>query len=272
MVKPSSSQVVAPASKAVQELVASVRSNVEVIRDALKVPASDDSHAVVSELMLEVKQSQEKLQKKASELAESGQFDNTNEIFEAIDQVTQLEPEFENWSKRLGPVADEADQIGANIHVDENVDTDKPKKKRKKKRKEQNVEENVGGGWEAFPAPPGASGSSWPASSVNPTFPTADQQVSMTPLEREEEPRKSSSIKLTEAPQVTFEAVPPPAAAGPAKGRITLGMTWDMIGPLLGDPGSTDEARKLRLAELIKEAIASECGISQSRINITRIS
>lgn len=272
MVKPSSSQGTAPASRAVQELVASVRSNVEVIRDALKVPASDDSHAVVSELMLEVKQSQDKLQKKASELAESGLFDNTNEIFEAIDQVTQLEPEFENWSKRLGPVPDEADQIGANIHVEESPETDKPKKKKKKKRKEQNAEENVGGGWEAFPAPPGASGSSWPASSVNPTFPTADPQGSIKPGEQGQQPRTKSSPKVAEAPQVRFETVPAPVASGPARGRITLGMTWDMIGPLLGDPGSTDEARKLRLGDLIKEAIASECGISQSRINITRIS
>ena len=247
MVKPSSQQ----SSKAVQELVASVRSNVEVIRDAIKSPATEDSHAVVSDLMLEVKQSQDKLQKKATELADSGEFDDTNEIFEAIDQVTQLEPEYENWSKQIsvpGSGPPNADQIGASIHVEEDSGV-KQKKKKKKKRKD-TIEETAaaggfeattsgGGGWEAFPAPPG--GSSWP--------PAADPPV---------------------VAESTFESIPKMTTC--ARGRITLGMTWDMIGPLLGDPGSSDEERKRRLGELMKEAIASECGISQSRINITQIS
>ena len=255
MVKPGSSQQ----SKAVQELVASVRSNVEVIRDALKAPATEDSHAVVSDLMLEVKQSQDKLQKKAAELADTGEFDNTNEIFEAIDQVTQLEPEYENWSKQISAPdsgAPNADLIGSSIHVEEDFADSgtKQKKKKKKKRKENLVAESSGhdaatsgGGWEAFPPPPGAaSGSSWPATQSVPA-PVVVENAEQTP-------------------------VPVSAKPSSAKGRITLGMTWDMIGPLLGDPGSSDEERKARLGELMKEAIASECGISQSRINIIQIS
>ena len=84
---------------AIQELVASVRSNVEVVRDAMKEPVTEDSHAIVSDLMLDIKQSQDMLQKRAGELAESGQFDKTNEIFETIDLVTNLEPEYERWSR-----------------------------------------------------------------------------------------------------------------------------------------------------------------------------
>jgi hypothetical protein len=253
MVKPGSSQQ----SKAVQELVASVRSNVEVIKDALKAPATEDSHAVVSDLMLEVKQSQDKLQKKAEELADTGEFDNTNEIFEAIDQVTQLEPEYENWSKLISAPdsgAPNADMIGSSIHVEEEaVDTGIKQKKKKKKKRKDNIESsgfdaaNSGGGWEAFPPPPGAaSGSSWPVTQSVPVPVVVD----------------------------SAEQTPEPVSAQPssAKGRITLGMTWDMIGPLLGDPGSSDEERKARLGELMKEAIASECGISQSRINIIQIS
>ena len=255
MVKPSQSQ---QSSKAVQELVASVRSNVEVIRDALKAPATEDSHAVVSDLMLEVKQSQDKLQKKAGELAESGQFDNTNEIFEAIDQVTQLEPEYENWSKNVsGPASGvpEADQIGSSIHVEGEEEPVRLKKKKKKKRKDSMPAESSGG-WEAFPPPPGAaSGSSWPSQAVI-----------------EESAPQQTSVRFAEPVEVAQEPIMPPIVAGPVKARITLGMTWDMIGPLLGDPGSSDDERRKRLAELMREALAAECGISQSRINITRIS
>jgi hypothetical protein len=257
MVKPSQSQ---QSSKAVQELVASVRSNVDVIRDALKGPATEDSHAVVSDLMLEVKQSQEKLQKKAAELADSGEFDNTNEIFEAIDQVTQLEPEYDSWSRNVSgrvPDAPDADQIGSSIHVEENGDVTKVKKKKKKKRKE-SLPAEASGGWEAFPPPPGeTTASAWPSQSAPqepaPTMP-APQSVRF------------------EEPVIATDPVTQTNPSAPARGRITLGMTWDMLGPLLGDPGSSDDERKKRLAELMKEAIATECGISQTRINITRIS
>ena len=238
-------------SRAVQELVASVKSNVEVIRDALKPPATEDSHAVVSELMLELKQSQDKLQKKATELAESGQFDNTNEIFEAIDLVTQLEPEYESWSK---PGATPEDMIGSNIHVDEPT-LDKPKKKKKKKRKESaGITDDSAGGWEAFPVPPTASGATWPTTAPEVA---GDDLSSRRPL---------TSVRFSEAGPDIVE----PASS--ANGRITLGMNWETIGPLLGDPGSTDEERRNRLSEIIREALASECGISESRINIRRIS
>lgn len=260
MVKPSASQ----SSKAVQELAASVRSNVEVIRDALKAPATEDSHAVVSDLMLEVKQSQEKLQKKAAELAETGEFDNTNEIFEAIDQVTQLEPEFDNWSKNVAHQDVPADQIGSTIHVEEPEEPARMKKKKKKKRKESMPPESSGG-WEAFPPP---SGTSWPSQA-----PVVEQQpTQQTQSVGFSEPgpaiQQTQSVRFNEPEKIPVNLSP----SGPAKGRITLGMTWDMIGPLLGDPGSSDEERRRRLADLMKEAIAAECGINQARINITRIS
>ena len=150
--------MVKPSSKAVEELVSSVRSNVEVVRDALKAPATEESHAIVQDMMLDLKQSQEKLQKKAAELAESGQFESTNEIFEAIDQVTHLEPEFGAWSKSVSHHNDDQ-QIGASIHVEESPrdgDERKTKKKKKKKKKEEEgmtsresapVAESAGG-WE----------------------------------------------------------------------------------------------------------------------------
>ena len=259
MVKPSQSQ---QSSRAVQELVASVRSNVEVIRDALKAPVTEDSHAVVSDLMLEVKQAQEKLQKKATDSAESGEFDNTNEIFEAIDQVTQLEPEYENWSRSVGGQP-EADQIGSAIHVDEQPDSVKQKKKKNKKRRDESPLPETSGGWEAFPPPPGASGASWP-SQPDGVMSQPTQSV------RFAEPAPVTDNVKEPSPVVVGPA--PASVSGPARGRITLGMTWDMIGPLLGDPGSSDEERRRRLAELMKEAIATECGISQARIYITNIS
>ena len=214
MVKPSSSQ----SSKAVQELAASVRSNVEVIRDALKAPATEDSHAVVSDLMLEVKQSQEKLQKKAAELAETGEFDNTNEIFEAIDQVTQLEPEFDNWSKSVAHQDVAPDQIGSTIHVEEPEEPARMKKKKKKKRKESMPPESSGG-WEAFPPP---SGTSWPSQAA----PVVEQQ----PMQSVGFPEPPQAIQQTQSVRFAEpgnEQVPAnPGPSGPAKGRITLGMTW----------------------------------------------
>jgi hypothetical protein len=63
-----------------------------------------------------------------------------------------------------------------------------------------------------------------------------------------------------------------PPAARPASGRLTLGMNWETIGPLLGDPGSSDDVRKSRLGELIKEAIANECGVTLDRIRIKSVS
>jgi hypothetical protein len=257
MTKPEAS---ASASKAVEELVASVKSNVEVVRDAMKSPATADSHIIVSDLMLDLKQSQEKLQKKASEMAESGRFENTNNIFEAIDQVTQLEPEFEGWSRSV--IQNDDGGIGANIHVPNGGDTtdegEKTKKKKKKKKsKKESLEEEqpiqMDGGWEAFPPAPGFQSLQGPPSGNQsmvtgkgmwPTSSTAVQPVAGSPSLR------------------------PTAASA----KLTLGMTWDVVGPLLGDPGSTDEARKERLAELLKEAIATECNISLNRIRIRNIS
>lgn len=237
--------MVKPSSKAVEELVSSVRSNVDVVRDAMKSPATNESHAIVQDMMLDLKQSQEKLQKKASELAESGQFDNTNVIFEAIDQVSHLEPDFGSWSKSIIHQNNEdnpGEQIGANIHMDaapagaEGAEDRKTKKKKKKKRKEESAGEEqpvvalqpISSGWEAFPPPPQLV-NEWPA-------------------------------------------VPDARSSSPSCARITLGMPWDVIGPLLGDPGSSHEERKTRLAELIKEAISNECQIAPQRIRITRIS
>lgn len=227
MVKPSSSK-----ATTVEELVSSVQSNVEVVRDALKAPPTEESHALVQEMMLDLKQSQEKLQKEAADMAESGKFDNTNDIFEAIDQVTHLEPDFGAWSNNQDIL-----QIGANIHVEE-----KAKKKKKKKRKDTVageaqedhqavvpaiVQSNGAASWEAFPPPPAAA-FEWPAQ---------------------------------QATQPKQEA-----------GRITLGMSWDVVGPLLGDPGSSDQERKNRLAQLVQEAISNECKIPAQRVRITRIS
>jgi hypothetical protein len=237
----------------VDELIASVRSNVDVARDAMKAPVNDDSHAIVSDLMLEIKQSQEQLQRKASEMVESGRFENTNEIFGTIDLVTNLEPEFEKWSKRDVPLSPGGDALS-----DDGI---KKKKKKKKKSKREDGWENVppqilqppvvGGlgesSWDAFPAPPGESG-------VTPVVAPVDSLVA--------------------APSVAAPALPANTETNPlpASGRITLGMTWETIGPLLGDPGSSDEARKAKLGELITEAIANECGITLDRIRITSIS
>ena len=228
---------------AVQELIASVRSNVDVARDAMNGPATTDSHVIVSELMLDIKQSQEMLQKKAGELAESGKFENTNEIFETIDMVSHLEPEFANWSSRI---VSQPNEIGANIHTEEG---EKKKKKKKKKRKESDTEGGevvVGGGWEAFPAP--QQPESWPSNSV--------------------QPETTHAVSFAAAPEII-----PPAGeqVKKASGRLALGMTWETIGPLLGDPGSTDEVRRQRLGELMKEAIANECGITLDRIKIRSV-
>lgn len=264
-------------SKAVEELIASVRSNVEVIRDAMKAPATEDSHAIVSDLMLEVKTNQDKLQKKASEMAETGQFGSTNEIFEAIDQVSNLEPQFEDWSKSAHRSAE--DQIGANIHVEEEAPekSKKKKKKKKSKREDENVDDDAvvtppqapapvvsltSTGWEAFPPAPGMNVQSAATSVVGQaTWPTSS--VASHPVTT-----GSPSIAPVYQPGASAE-IPPPAAN---RAKLTLGMTWDMIGPLLGDPGSSDEVRKQRLADLMKEAIANECGINQARIRIRNIS
>lgn len=238
--------MVKPSSKAVEELVSSVRSNVDVVRDAMKSPATNESHAVVQDMMLDLKESQEKLQKKASELAESGQFDNTNVIFEAIDQVSHLEPDFGSWSKSIHQNNEDhpVEQIGANIHMDPPVadsgEDRKTKKKKKKKRKDDSGAEEIVVASSAVPVQPITSG--WEA------FPPPPQVVNEWPVAPDAK-RSSSSCA-----------------------RITLGMPWDVIGPLLGDPGSSHEERKARLAELIKEAISNECQIAPQRIRISRIS
>lgn len=240
--------------KAVEELVASVRSNLDVIRDAMKDPMTDDSHQIVSELMLDVKQSQELLQKRASELVESGNFANTSEIFETIDLVTNVEPQFETWSRGGASgnngVNNLADSIGASIHAAE-----VPKKKKKKKKNRDlaaadssgagfDSSGGAAGGWEAFPLPPG--GDAWPVQPV-------------------QEPVQNQEI----APRSSSDPTVPPAVVSSA--RLSLGMTWEALAPLLGDPGSTDEVRKQRLGDLMKEAIATECGITLDRIRIRGI-
>jgi hypothetical protein len=250
----------------IKELVASVRSNVDVVRDAMKEPANEDSHAIVSDLMLEIKQSQDVLQKRASELADTGQFDDTNEIFETIDLVTNLEPDFERWSRPAAvntgrPAVGDADEpLPADEFAEVDAAQNKKKKKKKKKKRESGGEDDWGatetnaqvvpsqpanvesvsatGGWEAFPAPPGETVPVAPSGGVAP--------VQSTP--------------------------PTPAPMQAASGRLTLGMTWDTIGPLIGDPGSSDEVRKLRLGELVKEAIANECGVTLDRIQIKSVS
>jgi hypothetical protein len=242
----------------VNELISSVRGNVDVARDAMKGPANEDSHHIVSDLMLEIKQAQEALQKKASEMVESGRFENTNEIFETIDMVGQLEPEFADWSKG---VSTGGDNIGASIHIEPSPEevTDKTKKKKKKKKRKDSGGEPVDtigetGGWEAFPVPvQTSSGNMWaqqPSTSV--TFAPAPAVI----------PRRSPT---------TSQTVPEPAPQS-SSGVLTLGMQWDTIGPLLGDPGSSEDARKQRLGDLIKEAIASECGITLDRIRIKSVS
>ena len=250
----------------IQELVASVRSNVDVVRDAMKDPATEDSHAIVSDLMLEIKQSQDTLQKRASELAESGRFDKTNDIFETIDLVTNLEPEYERWSRPGGgvtsqPVVGVADAALPLEEMADNDDNQNRKKKKKKKKKRDSGGEdgwgvtdmtpaqtsqpvpvdNVSVRWEAFPAPPGES-------------------VTLAPIDR--------------TPQAIISSQPVSAAptTRPATGRLTLGMNWDTIGPLIGDPGSSDDVRKSRLGELVKEAIANECGLTLDRIRIKSVS
>lgn len=256
---------------AVKELIASVRGNVDVARDAMRGPATEDSHHIVSDLMLEIKQAQEALQKKASELAESGRFDNTNEIFETIDMVGQLEPEFAGWSKG-GPMAGTGgDNIGAGIHVDtEEPHDEQPqektkKKKKKKKRRESDYQDGSvspldGAGWEAFPVPPGTSAGLWEGQSRQPP-PLVNNSVSFAP----------APVVIPRGPSVEQAQV---AAHSPqlASGLLTLGMKWETIGPLLGDPGSSEAARKERLGELIKEAIATECGITLERIRIKAVS
>jgi hypothetical protein len=257
-----------PIGAGIQELVASVRSNVEVVRDAMKDPATEDSHAIVSDLMLEIKQSQDTLQKRATELAESGQFDKTNDIFETIDLVTNLEPEYERWS-RPGAGSTSQPAVGvsdAPLPVDDAGDGDenqnKKKKKKKKKKRDSGGEDgwgvteipaqssqpipasnvSVGGGWEAFPAPPGES-------------------VTLAPIDRTP-PVIAANIS----------SAPVAPVMKPATGRLTLGMNWDTIGPLIGDPGSSDDVRKSRLGELVKEAIANECGLTLDRIRIKSVS
>ena len=261
---------------AIQELVASVRSNVEVVRDAMKEPVTEDSHAIVSDLMLDIKQSQDMLQKRAGELAESGQFDKTNEIFETIDLVTNLEPEYERWSRpgagsTTPPNAVASDEPTPAEEFEGVDDTaNKKKKKKKKKKRDSGAEDGWGipdqlvtnqpsqpaqvdavsatGGWEAFPAPPGES-------------------VTLAPIDR--------SPALGPAAVAAPSAQPVPVTAPaprPASARLTLGMNWDTIGPLLGDPGSSEDVRKSRLGELIKEAIANECGVTLDRIRIKSVS
>jgi len=268
--------MVRPENGVMNELIASVRSNVEVARDAMKAPVNDDSHAIVSDLMLEIKQSQDQLQKTASELVESGRFDNTNEIFETIDLVTNLEPEFERWSKaQIQPsqvTPQPAGDLGADEpdQVDDDVKTKKKKKKKKSKREDADgwaaapPATSTGGlagwdsqpaatsSWDAFPAPPATVVGDSPPAAQEPLQPppvTLPALVAMTPAN-------------TETPSVPI----------PRSARLTLGMTWETLGPLLGDPGSTDEVRKARLGDMIKEAIANECGITLDRIRIKAIS
>ena len=74
--------------------------------------------------------------------------------------------------------------------------------------------------------------------------------------------------------QAAEPAIPPPSSGvstAPASARLTLGMNWATLGPLLGDPGSSEEVRKQRLGDLMKEAIASECGITLDRIRIKQV-
>ena len=280
--------------RAVEELVSSVRSNIEVIRDAMKEPMTNDSHAIVSEMMLDIKQSQELLQKKASEMVESGNFSNTSEIFETIDLVTNMEPIFEEWTHGGASASASGglgDTIGASIHVDV------PKKKKKKK-KNRNEDD-----WEAFPPPPGGA---WPAPVSPSVIPregtTVDPVVNMQAPKVEsgrvsiQAPVMSIQAPVVESGRVSIQApvmsMQPPmlesgrvnmhgrgavaqsfvAPGAPAAARLTLGMNWESIAPLLGDPGSTDDVRKSRLAQLIKEAIGSECGIALDRVCIKQIS
>lgn len=258
---------------AVKELIASVRGNVDVARDAMRGPATEDSHHIVSDLMLEIKQSQEALQKKASELAETGRFDNTNEIFETIDLVGQLEPEFADWSKGAPTGGDH--NIGASIHVDahepqqDEAPQEKTKKKKKKKKRRDSSDANPedgftppetgdAAGWEAFPVPPATSSGLWGEASP-PPIPAAS--VSFTP----------APAVIPRRPSLDVTPPAPTQQPSPVGGVMTLGMKWETIGPLLGDPGSSDSARKERLGELIKEAIATECGITLDRIRIKAV-
>lgn len=253
---------------AVSELIASVRGNVDVAREAMRGAATEDSHHVVSDLMLEIKQAQDTLQKKATEMADSGRFDETNQIFETIDMVGQLEPEFARWSKGV-PTG--TDHIGANIHVDaaepvqeEPVDKTKKKKKKKKRKDDSDGEGNLpiitgdNGGWEAFPMPPPTSSALW----VDPQAATGSAAIGPPPVAA---PRSMSADANNAA------VVQPTPPGQPCSGVLSLGMKWETIGPLLGDPGSSEQVRRERLGEMIKEAIASECGITLERIRIKSV-
>ncbi|KAF4715586.1 hypothetical protein FOZ62_009774, partial [Perkinsus olseni] len=85
----------------VDELVDTLNSSLDVIKDALRQPATPDSADFINNLMLEIQQNRDKLQARAEELVESGQFGSTDRIFEALEQVSQVEPRFDTWTRNI---------------------------------------------------------------------------------------------------------------------------------------------------------------------------
>lgn len=88
----------------VDELVDTLNSSLDVMKDALRQPATPDSVDFINNLMLEVKlllglslveasyssqiqQNRDRLQARAEELVENGQFGSTDRIFEVLEQV-----------------------------------------------------------------------------------------------------------------------------------------------------------------------------------------
>ncbi|KAF4722516.1 hypothetical protein FOZ63_021840 [Perkinsus olseni] len=85
----------------VDELVDTLNSSLDVIKDALRQPATPDSADFINNLMLEIQQNRDKLQARAEELVEGGQFGSTDRIFEALEQVSQVEPRFDTWTRNI---------------------------------------------------------------------------------------------------------------------------------------------------------------------------
>ncbi|EER12222.1 hypothetical protein Pmar_PMAR001019 [Perkinsus marinus ATCC 50983] len=71
------------------------------MKDALRQPATPDSVDFINNLMLEIQQNRDRLQARAEELVENGQFGSTDRIFEVLEQVSQMESRFDNWTRSI---------------------------------------------------------------------------------------------------------------------------------------------------------------------------
>ena len=212
----------------VADIVNSLRSCLEVIKDAMRQPANSDSFPIVSELVAEVREAHASLQKKANEALERGEA--VEGILEALELANEIEPRYEEWRGSFGsPRAPSRPSITPEAPVPPPpFEPDVVDSKRRSKKKKSSADlafEAIE--WDAFPEI---------SNFVDPP---------------------SVNLEISNLPPL------PDLTAVPLKGTVRIDLPWKDVGPLLSDE---ENQRTKKMEDFFRDSVAKSLKLNPNRI------